>query len=244
MTKQRSILITGASGGIGAGVVSYLRSLGYDKIACQYLTTETALRRIFDGDEFERCCFQADLTDEKQVATLHDRVSASIGPIQGLINLAGASTGAMSWKMSTEEFTKIVNANLLTTFLTCREFIPEMRRQASGRIINTSSVVAFAGTVGASHYCAAKAGIVGFTKALSLELAPFGITANALALGYFDCGLINHLTPGMQDDVKLKTPLRRFGKVEEVGGLVNYLLSDSGGFTTGQVHHTNGGFYL
>lgn len=243
MDKSRSILITGANGGIGRELVMYLHDQGYERVACQYHNDSSHLKQIF-GSDFDRYCFQADLTNEEHVAILRQRVNAEFGSIYGLVNLVGASTSAMSWKMSVDEFTKIINANLLTTFLTCREFIPELRNQNEGRIINTSSVVAYTGTVGASHYCAVKAGIVGFSKALALELSNKNITVNVMALGYFDVGLIDQLTPQMQDDVKMRTPIKRFGRVDEIGGLVRYLLSNEGGFTTGQVHHINGGLYL
>lgn len=246
--KDKPILITGAGGGIGSALVDDLLSRGYTRIACQYRTDSPALREVFKvhGLDFDKVCFQADLTDEVQVVDLHDKVTVALGRgcIWGLINLAGASSNAMSWKMPLDKFKSIIDANLTTTFLTCRQVIPEMREANGGRIINTSSVVAFTGTVGASHYCAAKAAIVGYTRAIALELANKGITANTLALGYFETGLINHLTPQLQDDIKAKTPLKRFGHVSEIGGQVDFLLSDAGAFTTGQTIHMNGGFYL
>lgn len=247
MSFSKPILITGAGGGIGSALVSDLFDRGYTRIACQYRSDSPELRAVFKvrGLDFDKSCFKADLTDEVQVADLGDKVHVALGgKIWGVVNLAGASSNAMSWKMPLDKFRDVIDANLTTTFLTCRELIPDMREAGGGRIINTSSVVAFTGTVGAAHYCAAKAGIVGFTRAIALELASKGITANTLALGYFETGLINHLTQELQSDIKSKTPLKRFGHVSEIGGLVDFLLSDAGAFTTGQVLHMNGGFYL
>ena len=245
---DRPILITGSGGGIGSALVDDLLTRGYTKLACQYRTDSPALREVFKlhGLNFDERCFQADLTDEAQVVDLHDKVTVALGrgPLWGIVNLAGASSNAMSWKMPLDKFKSIIDANLTTTFLMCRQVIPEMREAAGGRIINTSSVVAFTGTVGAAHYCAAKAGVAGLTRALALELANKNVTANTLALGYFETGLINHLTPALQEDIKAKTPLKRFGHVSEIGGQVDFLLSDEGAFTTGQVIHMNGGIHL
>jgi len=243
MSHLRPILITGANGGIGSGLVTYLKARGYENIVCQYHREDNKLRELF-GAEFNRHCFRADLTKESELDGLHQHVLDFFGQIYAVINLAGASTSAMSWKLPVEEFQQVMNANLLTTFLTCRKFIPELRSQGVGRIINTSSIVAHKGVAGAAHYCAAKAAITGFTKAIALELANKNITANVLALGYFNCGLIEELAEVTQEVIKNATPVKRLGRVEDIGGLVEYLLSDEGSFMTGQVHHLNGGLYL
>jgi 3-oxoacyl-[acyl-carrier protein] reductase len=244
--NSRPLVITGAGGGIGHTLVDDLLTRGYTNIACQYRSDSPGLRQVMakHNKDFDAYCFQADLTDEVQVAELRHRAISTLGSVWGLINLAGASTNAMSWKMTLADFKKIIDANLTTTFLTCREFTPDMRAAGGGRIINTSSVVAATGTAGAAHYCAAKAGIIGFTRALAVELANKNVTANALALGYFETGLITHLSPALQQDIKDKTPLKRFGHVSEIAGLVDFLLGDAGAFTTGQVIHMNGGIHL
>ncbi len=128
-------------------------------------------------------------------------------------------------------------------FLCSKHFIPKMRECGEGRIINFSSVTAFTGIPGASHYAAAKAGLVGFTKSLALELANKKITANAIALGYFGTGLIDSVPEHLQAEIKTKIPLNRFGDASDVGSTVEFLLSDSAAFMTGQVLHLNGGQY-
>lgn len=248
---DRPILITGANGGIGSGLVKYFLDRGHRNIICQYRSdNELLVNTIHEalGSSAEQFiidrCFKADLTNADDVAKLHTFSTKKVGNLWALVSLAGATTNSMSWKMPVSEFTDIVNANLLSTFVVCKEYIPELRAQNGGRIITTSSVVAFTGTAGAAHYSAAKAGIVGLTKSLALELASKNVTVNCLALGYFDYGMISKVSEKIQDAVKIKTPLGRFGKIEEVGGLVNYLISDEAAFTTGQTHHPNGGLYL
>jgi 3-oxoacyl-[acyl-carrier protein] reductase len=245
--SNKLVLVTGAGGGVGSELVDLMLTKKEYHVFCQYRNNADKLRQVYEkhNESFDENCFKADLTVQSEVCDLRSRVESKVlSSLWGIINLAGSSSNAMSWKMSPDDFVQTLNANLLTTFLTCREFIPQLRQQGCGRIINASSVVAFTGTIGASHYCAAKAGIVGLTKALALELANKKITANVLAMGYFDKGLIEHLTPELQSDVKMKTPLGRFGTASELDGLIRFLLSPEGSFTTGQVCHINGGYYL
>lgn len=245
---MKNILITGAGGGLGTGIVDFLlKNRNKDEnIFCQYRTNDEKLRDIFKKHNlsFEDHCFNAELTNETSIWLLHKELKERCKSLWGLVNLAGGSSNGMSWKLSRDEFVKIIDTNLISTFLMCKEFIPELREQKAGRIINVSSVVAFTGVPGASHYCAAKAGIVGLTKSLALELANCSVTANVLALGYFDQGLINHIPEKLQEDLKAKTPLKRFGKASEIGGLLKFILSDESEFTTGHVYHMNGGFYV
>jgi NAD(P)-dependent dehydrogenase (short-subunit alcohol dehydrogenase family) len=150
----------------------------------------------------------------------------------------------MSWNLSLDDYKKVIDDNLTSTFLMCREFTPSMRSAGCGRIINVSSVIAHSGVAGASHYCAAKAGVEGFTKSIAIELSRKNITANAVALGYFETGIIDQVPKEAQDKIKALTPAGRFGRVEEFAGVVKYLLSDSSSFMTGEVLNVNGGYHL
>ena len=239
------ILITGAGSGIGLSITETFLSNGFNQLICQYRNRSEelfTLLRTFNFSPHEYS-IQAELTDEDDVQKIKDFGEKKFGKIYALINVAGASTNAMSWKMSKDDFTKVLHSNLLSAFLCSKAFIPEMREHSMGRIINFSSVVAFTGTIGSAHYCAAKAGVVGLSKALSLELASKKITVNTIALGYFDRGLIHDVPKQMQEDIQASTPLKRFGQVNEVGALVQYILSKNAAFTTGQVFHINGGLY-
>jgi len=242
---MKSILVTGAGGGIGTALVDHLIGKGHH-VLCHYRRTKDTLSGVIEkhGLNFDETCFHADLIDENSVAEMHKAIRDKHGPVWAVINLAGGSSNGMSWKLSVNEFKKIIDTNLLSTFVVCREFIPEMREQAGGRIINVSSVVAHMGAVGASHYCAAKAGIEGLSRSLSLELASKNVTVNSLALGYYEYGLIDHISQPGQEEIKGKTPLRRFGNASEIGGIISYLVSDEGAFATGQVFHINGGIHL
>ena len=239
------VLITGAGGGIGSHVSERLLAAGNRNLLFHYRTRADAIAAILRRYELDpaNVLFQADLTDEEQVRSLQERITAMHGPLYGLVNVAGASTNNMSWKLSRQEFDDVLAANLTTTFLTCREFIPQMRERRLGRIINISSVTAFTGTVGAAHYCAAKAAIVGLSLAMARELAPRNIAVSAIALGYFGYGLIDSVPPQMQDRIRADIPAGRFGNAEEAAGLIAYLLSEAGAYSGGQVYHLNGGLY-
>jgi 3-oxoacyl-[acyl-carrier protein] reductase len=242
---DRPVLITGASGGLGVALTEHLLAAGWRNLICHYRTRPARIAATlsrFGLDPAARL-LQADLTNEAQLADLHDRLRESFGPLFGLVNLVGASSNRMSWKMDRREFQEILDANLLSAFLTCKEFIPEMREQQQGRLINISSVVAFTGVSGAAHYCAAKAGVIGLSKSLALELAPKNVTVSVLALGYFDVGLIEAIPHEVQEQIKSRIPSGRFGRGDEAGGLIEYLLSEAGAYSTGQVYHLNGGLY-
>jgi 3-oxoacyl-[acyl-carrier protein] reductase len=214
-------------------------------VLCHYRQRKDTIQGVLEsrGIDPGQMLFQAELTDEAQVARMHSEIGEKHGPIYGLINVAGASSNAMSWKMSRSQFQQVIDDNLLTTFLCCRQFIPEMREQGRGRIVNISSVVAYTGVAGASHYCAAKAGMVGLTKSLALELAPRHVVVSALALGYFDYGLIHSIPPEQRERIRTGIPAARFGNCKELGGMMQFLLDESGAYSSGQVYHLNGGLY-
>ena len=240
-----TILVTGSNGGIGSGVIEFLLKSGARNLACHYRHEKdkiSACLAKYDLDP-ERHLFQAALTNEAEVKNMRLQIEAKLTPVWGLLNIAGSSSNALSWKMELSDFQQIINDNLISTFLCCREFMPAMRANASGRIINISSVIAHTGAAGASHYCAAKAAICGWTKSIALELAPKNITVNALALGYFNAGIISHVSPELQAEVKARIPLKRFGETNEIGAYINFLLSAEGQYTTGQVININGGLY-
>lgn len=242
---DKTIVLTGAGGGIGVALTNYLLENGIRRLALQYRTKSDEL---FDtvrkhGLDPEQHCFQADLSNEADVRALGESVTTVFGTVWGLINLAGSTSNGMSWKLSLEEFQNVVENSLTTTFLACREFIPLMREARAGRIVNVSSVVAFSGVSGASHYCAAKAGVVGFTKAIARELVSRDVTANVLALGYFDYGMLFTVPDDLREGIRQQIPAGRFGTAAEVGGMVLGLLGRDGGYTTGQVLHINGGMY-
>lgn len=240
MTDQL-LLVTGGNGGIAQHILRHLLTRGERNIAVQYRGERERIDQLFaEFDIPADRILQADLCDESSVVAMRERLAAH-GHVARLVNVAGSSSNGMSWKISAEDFSRVINDTLLSTFLCCKAFVPEMRERRYGRILNFSSIVGSTGAAGASHYAAAKAGVVGFTKSLSLELASRGITANALALGYFDTGMIHTVPEALQAEIRARIPAGRFGGLDDVGAAVSYLTSEASAFLTGQAIHLNGG---
>lgn len=246
MDQSRPILITGSNGGMGTALVEYLLCDGYRNVVCHYRTDSDAIATVLRAHDIdpELHLVQADLLDEAEVSRLRQTVEERWGNLWGLVNLAGLTTNAVSWKMTLQDFRAVIDANLTTTFLTTREFIPSMRAQGGGRIINTASVVAFVGGFGASHYAAAKSAIVGLTKGMAIELVAKNITANVISLGYFEYGMISEVPAPMLEEIKKRIPVNRLGKINEFGGMVKFLLGEDSSYVTAQTLHINGGQYF
>jgi NAD(P)-dependent dehydrogenase (short-subunit alcohol dehydrogenase family) len=242
------IVITGANGGIGSALVASLLAAGIRNLACHYHRSAGRIAKVLaDYDLGENCLFRADLTSEAEVGVMAAIIQARLGAPWGIINLAGSTTNSISWKLSLDDFNHVLQTNLTSTFLTTRAFLPAMRERdggPGGRIINISSVVAHTGIPGTSPYCAAKSAIEGFTRVVAMETASRRITVNALALGYFDKGIIAEVPEDVLDGIKERIPLKRLGRVAEVSALVRYLLSAESEYMTGQVLHLNGGLWL
>lgn len=243
INMKDSILITGANGGIGQHVLNYLLKEGIRNIFCHYRRSHETLSQTLSQYQLEpsHWMVRANLTQESEVHSMVDEIGSKGFRVTKLINIAGSSTNAMSWKLSGREFMGVVEDSLLSSFLTTKAVVPSMRENQFGRIVNFSSIVGFTGMAGVCHYASAKAGLIGLTKSLAQELANKNITVNALALGYFDTGLIHSIPENLHADIKNKIPVKRFGNEADVGSAVRYLIDEKSSFITGQVIHLNGG---
>lgn len=239
----KAILITGANGGIGQYVARHLMAGGERNIVLHYRSANQNVQRLLQdyGLDTQRHSVQADLLDEVAVNRIAGALKDAFGGVDRLVNIAGTSSNSMSWKLDTAEFIRVLNDSLVTSFICCKAFIPGMRESGFGRIVNFSSIVGFTGMPGTAHYASAKAGMVGLTKSLALELASKNVTVNAIAPGYFSAGLIESVPPELREEIKNKIPMRRFGGEQDVGALVAYLTGRDASFITGQVLHVNGG---
>ena len=241
--EKNVILVTGSNGGLGSAVIEYLLSTKRFEVLGQYRSSKTAIEKIYRKCNLEpdQYLFKAELTNEHDVARLHSDITSRFGQLYGLVNLAGGSINAMSWKMTVEDYRAVVDQNLMSAFLMCRQFGPDFRAQSGGRIVNISSVVASIGVAGASVYAASKAAVEGYSKSLSLELAKSAVTVNTLALGYYDSGIIDAVPEKNQEILKQKIPLGEFGKSKQLGGLIEFLMSEESAYLTGAVIPVDGG---
>ncbi len=171
-------------------------------------------------------------------------VEAKLGPIDVLVNNAGITRDAMLHKMTPEQWNEVIYVNLASIFNMSRQVIEGMRERGHGRIINISSINGQKGQMGQANYSAAKAGVIGFTKALALESAKKGITVNCIAPGYTDTEMVLAVPPKVLEAIIGQIPIGRLGKAEEVAGLVAYLALDEASFVTGAVIPINGGQYM
>jgi len=192
----------------------------------------------------EAVCFRADVSDETQVLNLEKTIAKDAGPVHILINNAGMNLRKQVTEFTLEEWRKVMDTNLTSVFLMCRAFIPQMQGRGYGRILNLTSIMSHVSLPGRTLYSASKTGLLGFTRALALELAPEKITVNGISPGPFATEMNTALmeNPKLSQEFLSKIPLNRWGKPEEVGQLAVYLCSEDASFVTGTDFLLDGGW--
>jgi len=238
-------LITGSSRGIGKSIAKDLASKGAFVII-NYASNEKAAQSVKDEIESKggKCEIRGfDVSSYSQVNDEIDSIVKDHGELNFLVNNAGITRDTLLMRMKEEDWDAVINVNLKGVFNCTKAASKYMVKQKSGRIVNISSVVGEMGNPGQSNYSATKAGIIGFTKSVSRELASRNITVNSIAPGFIE----TDITSGLSDKVKEyylgQIPLRRFGSPEDVSGVVSFLLSDAASYITGEVIRVNGGMY-
>ena len=167
-----------------------------------------------------------------------------LGSIDVLVNNAGITRDGLLMRMNSEDFTKVIDVNLVGTFNVTRNVIPLMIKQRSGRIINIASVVGIAGNAGQTNYAASKAGIIGFTKSLAKEVASRNILINAIAPGFIATDMTKSLSDDVKANINAQIPLKRMGSANDIARVVKFLASDDSSYITGQVIHVDGGMLM
>jgi NAD(P)-dependent dehydrogenase (short-subunit alcohol dehydrogenase family) len=241
----RTALITGASKGLGRAMAVALGGAGatlalVSRDKNQMETTAQAVRAA--GATVHT--FVADVTDENQVLALAAAVEKEFGKLHILINNAGINIRKPVTDFTLEEWRRVMDTNLTGPFLVCRSLLPLMRGQGYGRIINLTSIMSHVAIAHRSVYCASKAGLLGFTRALALELAPDAITVNGISPGPIATEMNLPITqnPELNQQFISRIPVGRWGKIEEIGQLALYLCSDEAGFITGTDLLIDGGW--
>lgn len=237
---SKTILLIGGSGGLGTELAKHFAIEGHN-LAIHYYRNDP--NEKLAGISSKIRTYQADITKEQEVIVLINKVKSDFGRIDVVINNAGISISEISWKLKLENWDETIGVNLTGPFLVSKHVIPIMREQNFGRIIYISSIVAQTGFVGTAAYAASKAGLIGLTKSLSKELAGKGITVNAIALGYFNVGMIEDVPSELQEELKEQIPKGELGEPEELAALINYIISDKATYLTGQTLNLNGGLY-
>jgi NAD(P)-dependent dehydrogenase (short-subunit alcohol dehydrogenase family) len=238
-------LITGASRGLGKAIALALAEVGVRLVLTardQALLEQTAEAARALG--VETLIHRTDVTQETEIAELKRAVVAKFGAIQILVNNAGMNIRKPATDFTLAEWRQVLDTNLTSAFLMCREFVPLMKGQGYGRILNLTSIMSHIALPGRTAYCASKAGLLGFTRALALELAPEKITVNGISPGPFATEINTPVlqNPELNQQFVSRIPLGRWGEVNEVGKLAVYLCSEDAGFITGTDLLIDGGW--
>ena len=238
-------VVTGASRGIGAAVARSLADHGATVIGTA--TTEAGAQRIEEmlaGARFAGAGLVLDVADAASVKTTFASL-ADRGLLPGiLVNNAGIARDSLLARMSDDEWGTVIDTDLTSLYRTCKACVRHLMKRRGGRIVNVTSVVGFAGNAGQTNYAAAKAGIVGFTRALAREIGGRSITVNAVAPGFIDTDMTRDLGSERRVRMLEQIPLGRFGTPEEIAAAVTFLASPDAGYITGETLHVNGGMYM
>jgi len=238
-------LVTGASRGIGRAIALSLATAGA-KVVVNYAQSAQAAEDLVQQIEAaggHALALQADVAQVDQVERLVAETVEKLGPINILVNNAGITRDTLLLRMKLEDWQAVIDLNLTGVFLCTRAVSKGMLKQRSGRIINIASVAGQMGNPGQANYSAAKEGVIGFTKTVAKELAPRGITVNAVAPGFIATEMTENLPKG--EEILKFIPLGRFGQAEEVAGMVKFLAADpAAAYITGQVFNVDGGMVM
>jgi acetoacetyl-CoA reductase len=235
----RVAVVTGGTRGIGAAVSKALKAAGY-KVAASYAGNDEAANKF--KSETGIAAYKWDVSSYDACVAGLKQVETDLGPVDVLVNNAGITRDAPFHRMTPEHWNVLINTNLSSLFNMCRPVIEGMRARKFGRIINISSINGQKGQFGQTNYSAAKAGEIGFTKALALESARNGITVNAIAPGYINTEMVQAVPKDvLEKNILPLIPVGRLGEPEEIARCVVFLASDEGGFITGSTLSANGG---
>lgn len=239
-------LVTGSSRGIGRAIALAMAQAGAD-VAVNYVSNADAAQETADAIRQagrRTVVIRADVADSEQATALVEQTMQQLGEIDVLVNNAGVLIDKPLSRMTDEDWHRVVDVSLTGAFSCMRAVSAQMRRRKSGRIINISSVAGLMGDMARVNYCAAKAGLIGLTKAAARELAGQDICVNAVAPGMIESDVTRKLHPARREGMLKLIPFRRFGKAEEVAALVTFLASDAGAYVTGQVFCIDGGLSM
>ncbi|MEL7486466.1 MAG: acetoacetyl-CoA reductase [Pseudomonadota bacterium] len=238
---QKTAIVTGGTRGIGRAIAQQLKEDGC-AVAVTYAGNEDAARKC--EEDIGVSAFKWDVGDYDACKAGVEEIEAKLGPVDILVNNAGITRDGFFHKMSPEQWREVMRADLDSVFNMTHPVFPGMRERGFGRIVNISSINGQKGQMGQTNYSAAKAGMIGFTRALAQEGARKGVTVNAIAPGYIATEMVSAMAQNVIDSIVAQIPVGRLGESEEIARCVSFLASEQAGFITGSVLTANGGQYI
>jgi 3-oxoacyl-[acyl-carrier protein] reductase len=235
-------LVTGASGGIGAAIARALCHQGANVVLSGTRRDALGALAVELGERAHVC--PADLRQAAETEALIEAAETAVGPLHILVNNAGMTRDMLALRMSDEDWQGVLDVDLSAPFRLARGVLRGMVRRRTGRIINISSIVGATGNAGQANYAAAKAGLVGLSKALAREVASRGVTVNVVAPGFIATAMTEKLAESQKAKLAEAIPLRRMGQPDDIAAAVVYLASDEAGWVTGATLHVNGGMVM
>ena len=239
--KNKKILITGATGGIGNALVKKFVSLEGSVLATGTKTEKLeALKKEFSNINI----LKFDISDHSKIEEFVENVSSQLNGLDVLVNNAGINADNLSLRMKDEEWKKVIEVNLGSTFFLCKYAIKKMLKNKYGRIVNITSVVGHTGNLGQANYAASKAGINGMSKSLAIEYAKKNITINCVSPGFIQSKMTDNIVESIKAVLTSRIPMAKLGTGEDVSNTVAFLSSDAASYITGETIHVNGGMYM
>ena len=237
---MKTIVLTGAGGGIGQSIIPVLHEMGYKLLLTTRSTTQE-LEAFVERKQIPAKVFQADLTLQSEVEDLFNWALEQ-GGFDVLVNNAGIAHAAASWKLDAVELHALMDTNFYSAVRCTQQALQTMRQQDFGRVISISSVVAHQPSFGTSGYAATKSALEGYMRGVAHDTASKNITANTLAYGYMDAGMLHEVPKAMLDDIQTRIPKNAFGSPHQIAAYIQLLIESP--FTTGQTLHVNGGQWM
>ena len=239
--KNKKILITGATGGIGGSLVNKFISLGGKVFGTG---TKSEKLDILKKNNPELNIKQFNLIEHSKIEQFINEVTKDLGGLDILINNAGVNMDNLSLRMKDDEWKKVIDVNLTSTFLLSKYAIRNMLKNKYGRVINISSIVGHTGNLGQSNYSASKSGILGMSKSLAIEYAKKNITVNCVSPGFIVSDMTAAIAEKVKESLISRIPMARLGSADDVSNCVAFLSSDLASYVTGETIHVNGGMYM
>jgi 3-oxoacyl-[acyl-carrier protein] reductase len=243
--KEKVALVTGASQGIGrATALAFAASGAKVAVAARQIAKLEELVKEIEAAGGEALAVPLDVADPAQVKTAFAAVLAKFGKLDVLVNNAAITRDTLALRMKVEDWDAVLRTNLTGAYLCIQQALGAMLKARYGRIVNITSVVAQTGNAGQANYVSSKAGLIGLTRAIAVEVASRSITVNAVAPGFIETPMTDPLSQELKDKMKSMIPLGRFGTDKEIASAVMFLASDEAAYITGQVLDVNGGMYM